>query len=232
MAFGSLRSSQSSINDAVTTHNFSLSTPIEAGDVVFAATTVDSTGSNVVIGFDSTYSWTNLYADESNGLGVRLDAFVADGTEDIAALTFTSDIAEDSSIAVWVHRDWFGTIATGIEVASNAATSGDTTFSFSALNPTNWDVEDTTWYSVVCVDRRTITWAPANYSEVVTANNVGSSGCLTSVYQRDLAAASETPPGGTISSNDGYHALTIAVRPAAASGFNPYWATNSTQVIT
>lgn len=191
---------------------------IVAGDLIVVNIGADGAASAV----SAITGYTSLFR-ASNGSVCHGETFVkiADGTETGTFTYGPSGTATEQGVwRVMVVKDWWGTIATGVEVSASA-TGATTTPNPAALNPTNWDVEDTFWRAVFAADdgRTGITSYPANYG--INQNHDasgGSGGANMGSAGRNNAVASEDPGTFTKSgtgSAAAWVAWVIGIRPAA-----------------
>lgn len=198
-----------------TSHSVAMPAGVQSGNLLL-----------VVIGFNGGVSvpftatgWTSIGSDDVGGVGQAILFRIADGSEG-ANVTFTSGQPQ-----VAVHRSWRFTghhVSTAPEAALLSITSG--TPDPPALNPTNWDAEDTYWITTCAIsDNLSVQLsAPTNYSQLF-ADDVGADlGFATA--ERELNAASEDPGAwgvGTIPIGIDKSTATIAIRPAVAVGLTP-----------
>jgi len=151
---------------------------------------------------------------------------ISNGTE---TGTFTTNLAgsEQGGWRCFRITGWEGTIGTTFDgSATDGAVTGPGSPGGGAsqfpdppdLDPANWGTEETLWFATCGVDTsRTISVYPlaSNNSADVSG---GSTGATLGVCSTNSAVGSLNPGTFTISASDDWGALTVAVRPAAASG--------------
>jgi hypothetical protein len=117
---------------------------------------------------------------------------------------------------------WEGTLGTNF---TNVSSSGSVVSIGSAgtsstplsqpLDPDQWDVEDTLWFSFVGIDTsRTVSDWPDDTVDNNSLVSGGSNGATLAWARRELSAASWTPTSFTVSASDEWKAVTIGIRPA------------------
>ena len=170
---------------------------------------------------------------------------IADGTE-TGTFTYTNSGSEQGSWLALRITGWYGSglpangagqqDGDGMSIVSYApaATSPGTAIlvgvSGGAMNPANWDVEDTLWIACGAWDSTpTATAKDANYTYPtgMPRTSGGAGGAGLAVSYRENAVASEDPGDYTISASENWVSAFIAVRPAAAAVtrvpyFQPY----------
>lgn len=192
----------------VTTHTVNLPSGIVAGDLLILLIAAD--GSETL----TLPSGFNLLALTAwGGLTARLGYKIADGTEG-STTTFSTSAGERSAHQSYRINGWRAD--TPPEVSANAGTSASATFT--ALDPVNWDVEDTLWLAFAVSDAdTTFSVDPTGYTNAIENDSgSGSTGVKVRSLRLELRAASETPSAMTNTSNP-WETATVAVRPAAAA---------------
>lgn len=131
-----------------------------------------------------------------------------------AAFSVTTTVAARSSGRVYVFKGAHASTAPerGTEVV-NVGTAPNPP----ALNPTNWDVEDTLWLAIVAIANQsgTASAAPTSYVDLVSHNSAGgtSAGSALVHATRTNRIASEDPSTFTTSPSTSYRCNTIGIRP-------------------
>lgn len=135
---------------------------------------------------------------------------ISDGTE--TTINLTSNQAEDVA--------YIGTTIADFDAATAVAVSADPPiFSFAqapALNPTNWDVEDTLWIAFVAADPgyAFATGAPANYTDFTVSSSPGGNDSISiAIASRVNTTASEDPGDFTFTGSPSLGGYTLAIRP-------------------
>jgi hypothetical protein len=217
---------------AATTHNVSMPTIVESGDlliVLFANPSADT--------ITTPTGWTAL-TSSANGSAVRLSGFAkkADGTEGSTTVNFIT--SGSIRAAAWCYQikngKWSGDSSNSF---TNSLYSSATTGTSTSPDPpdavTTWGPLNTLFLAAEANADGTITDSayPANY---VDRNNVisnaASSGVSLSVATRTQASSSESPGTFTIASA-AWVAYSIAIRPATETIITPdYPSVNAVQI--
>jgi hypothetical protein len=208
-----------------TSWGYSYPTGIAAGDLLVVVFGVDGTANPTPTEI-TRLGWTSLGGVVvSSAVYLQVFGKICTGTES-GAETIGLGASEQGGIISLVIGDWYGSgihdslvslQGTGTAAASTGAVSANP--NPPALNPTNWDIEDTLWIIAFAVDTsRTFSAFPANYTvNGLQAVSGGSGGATAAVSWRTAAAASEDPGTATISASDDWGAMTLAIRPAVAA---------------
>ena len=206
----------------VTTHNVLLPSNVENGDLLVVLGSLDSSHAATITWDNSTAgTWTQKYELEDAGAAVFGLAYIkkADGTEDGKTLGIGTDDLEMS--AWWAFRipaaGWFGTLATGVDSATNSQSGTGTDPDPPNLDPASWAAEDTLWIAISHTDaNKTVTsWSEASNQNDST--NTHSSGANVAFSTVNANASSRNPSAYTISAAEQRIGGTLAIRPAAAT---------------
>jgi hypothetical protein len=193
-------------------------TNIAAGDLLLLFFGIDGSPDVSATGF------TNVGNLQNSACTVYLLAKVAAGTE---TGTFTATLTATEQGGWRVFRipaaTWFGgtlsqypTESNGFAALGEAAGSPSANPNPPALNPANWDVEDTLWIAACGVDTsRTISVFPFAGRNTADVSG-GSTGATLGLCTTTSTVASLDPGTFTISASDDWAALTVAIRPAAS----------------
>lgn len=214
-----------------TTWTLTYPTNLASGDLILVLLASDGQGATST---DSPAGFNVWSAGTGAAVSFIVAAKVSDGTE-TGNFTFSADASEQGAWRTLRITGWYGGSlpassqnigirqdADGFSINSYVFSTGTSSANPNppALNPGNWDVEDTLWVVLAAVDTsRTFSAWPTSYSPGDnTWDDVsgGSNGASLSVQWRNNATASEDPGTFTISAADDWMAITVAVRPAAA----------------
>jgi hypothetical protein len=210
-AFPAVQSVTVSNNGGSTTHNAAMPATVDAGDLLLNVACAEAANSSPT--FNTPVDWTAVQdLADADDVRVTLFAKSAAGDEDGASVNFSTNVNADVVSHVFRITGWSGSIATGIEMS--ALVAGFQNPDPPALNPANWDVEDTLWIAAAERDTSTpsFTSYPASYTG---AANTLQGDLLLMTAHRQNAVASENP-GAFGTDNGQSNAWTIAVRPASA----------------
>lgn len=193
---------------------------ISAGDLLLAFISSDG---------NPTFSWagsafTAIKQLAAGGSAAKLGVYarIATGSES-GTVTLTLGTAERGVVKVFriSASTWrnSGTVTNDVESstgASGTATSADP----DALNPANWDVEDTLWFAAVAADdQNTVTFNyPSSYTNTSYNDAGATNGSYLGLGRRENATASEDPSAFSWTNSTEYAVATIGIRPAAAAG--------------
>lgn len=160
-------------------------------------------------------------ATQKSGTAVTLwtATKVAAGTESGNFSMFLDAGNEQGNWKVTAYKDWFGTVAGGVEVVGTAATGTSTGPDSPDFTP-SWDAStiDTTWISLHARDQNsTVTTYPSSYTLYQLGTAGGSAGAGIGTAARELLAASENPGAWLNSASSAWVATTIAIRGVASS---------------
>jgi hypothetical protein len=210
MAFPAVAATNTSVHTAnVTSHTVNLASGTSPGDILMVAFVVDG---NPTVTWPA--GWNARAAQHNTAVRIEVRTRVADGTEG-STITITTSVAEQS-----VHRAWRITgchATTGPEgLTATGATANPNP---PVLDPANWATEDTLWFALCAYDNgsRTLTAYPASYTDTLNDRSTGTGGVGLGSGRRQNAVGSEDPGTFTISAADEWVAVTIGIRPAAAS---------------
>ena len=225
MAFPAIQTADTK-NGVVTsnTNAWTLTYPtnLAAGDLILAFMAVDGTP-----GASGT-TWPSGFV-QANGDGLAFAATlmcrgkISDGTETgNFTVTLFGGANEQGAWRVFRITGWFGSGLSDVTGwASNGASTQTDTPDPPDLNPANWDVEDTLWFAACAVDTsRTISVYPLANNQTADVSG-GANGATLGICTLDDAVASKNPGTFTISNSDDARSLTLAVRPAAATVYQP-----------
>ena len=166
--------------------------------------------------------WTQLFT-QAVGTAARLTLFghVADGTEG-STITVTTSASEGSAYVSGQIIDWYGTLATGVNVGT-AATGTSANPNPPSLDPADWGAEPTLWISLYGWDGNVAhTTYPADFTGHQATNRwANTSGCGIAMAARIQNVASLDPGTATIGSED-WVANTIAVRAQSLTAAASY----------
>lgn len=206
---------QSAANSAAWTPTYPAN--ISANDLLLAFISSDG---------NPTFTWTAFTAIKNlaaggNAAKVACYARIATGSESgTSALNLS--LAERG--VVKIHRisaaTWrnSGTVTNDVEASTGSSGTG-TAPDPDALNPANWDVEDTLWFFAVAGDDQNIGVSySGSYTNTSYADAGGSNGSLLLLGRRENATASEDPSACGWTNSTEYAAITVGIRPAAAAG--------------
>jgi hypothetical protein len=192
---------------ALTTRSVSL--PAGSGGRVYVFFDKESTGAATI----TTGGWTNIFgATVCTARGYLRVAYKDAPAE--SSITVTSE----SAGACWCCYRISGVHATTPEeFGSQSQTSGNDP-NPPSLNPAGWDVEDTLWIAIACMDPSgpIFTGYPAGFANGITSRNTFNDnfGASMAVATLASAAASADPGAFTASFAGDYSGLTMAIRPA------------------
>lgn len=207
-----------------TTFTVNLPATVNSGDLLLLLVSASAMAASAN---GTATNWTQLRVQENNtNYASYLLGKVADGTEDGGTVVVDFAGQNGSSFAAQVIRitanTWrnSGTLANDVEINSTNNNSGG--IDPPALNPTNWDVENTLWIAAGTfgqIDASLVTGAPANYTNFLNTAAGAPQNCAVITARRELAAASEDPGAFTETIGAGnIGQWTIAIRPAAGGG--------------
>jgi len=175
--------------------------------------------------------WTGLTFFTSQQTQSRMNGWyrVADGSEG-TTLSITTSVALRASYQT--YRVVGQASATFIE---SDGTQGDGLPGAlvpdpPALNPAGWDVENTLWIALACIqtdiDSTTITAVPASYTAIRAPDRTQSAGgnAVQGAYRQN-AVASENPTTFSLTTPDHWQAGTIAIEPRDAEPLSTLAAT-------
>ncbi len=197
------------------------SNAIEAGDLIMVNIARDgSAGTGTITDYQS------LFDSAASGNVARGLTFVkvASGSES-GNFTYTPGASEQGVWRVAVIKNWYGTIANGVE-ASTAAVGANANPDPPNFDP-SWGTEDTFWRAVFAADdgRTNLDSYPTNYGIYQNADKSnGSGGANMGSAGRQNAVAAENPGTFTKSGTGataGWVAWVVAVRPAPPSANAP-----------
>jgi hypothetical protein len=202
-------------------------TNLASGDLIIALVATDGNPTVTLAGS----GWFSVTPIDAINTGLSLYKKASVGTE-TGTFTATLSATEQGAWRIFRITGWEGTLGSSWTGSSAGAVTTDnvgpgvTGVSANpdppAVNPANWDVEDTLWFAAIAVDTsRTISVYPlANRNTADVSGGAG--GATLGVCTTTSAVASLDPGTFTISTSDDWAAATIAVRPApAAAAANP-----------
>jgi hypothetical protein len=195
-------------------------TNIAAGDIIIGVIASDGSPTGV---------FTNLTGPSTScgapGAAARMwiATHRADGTE-TGVFTETLSASEQGC---WAVLRFTGGHAATLPAVQSGDAGTDVNPDPASLNPTGWNVEDTTWLALYVSDG-TAAWSsdPAGYSTLHNALSGGANGAGLGIATLDSAVASVDPGAFTIDASQEWGAGTVGIRPAAVvaastSPFNP-----------
>jgi hypothetical protein len=205
------------VNGNSTTHNVNMPAAVTVGELLLVLFALECNAADNTLttpgGWTLLWSSTNDAAATVRGAGY---AKVAVGTEGGTTVNFVSSVATSAAAQCYRIADWFGVIATGIAVGTEAVSTGTSTPNPPSLTPP-WGALDTLWIATYSAgdDGETMSSPPTNYGnqqDTVTTGGVDESAEVGSA-RRTLNASSENPGTFTLSASEGTVAQTIAIRP-------------------
>lgn len=203
MAFPQVQSVTPTTTSSATVHNIDMPATVNAGDLLIALVTNNQGNIN---SYPS--GWTVLYDHPTVPMFLKN----AVGTEGGGTISVGTASATNMGTQVYRITGWYdsGTLLNDVEFAQindNSATPDPP-----SLNPSNWGAEDTLWIvRASWFNTATLSSYPGSYVGGVSS---GPLGARMATAHRELAAASEDPGVFTKSTTGGWHAHTIAIRPA------------------
>lgn len=225
-AFPSVRSASGDVQDSPSTSVvITLPATVDASDILLCSVSVRDDNSGIEV---NDAGWTERIEIDANGNSLALYSKDAAGTE--GGTTITAEQTDGSSVEDWAWDCWSvqgsfdGTYANSVEIAS--ASDGGSTPSTVAdcadLNPTGWGTEDTMWACLAgwkADADADMTDYPAGCTD--NQSNRETSLVDAAVCSDEEAAANKNFGAFTMSgapgSGDNWAAITVAIRPAAAS---------------
>lgn len=170
--------------------------------------------------------WTQIFYDAesqtSNRLTLNIYAKKADGTEDGGTWGFTS--VNNTTRATQIYRisGWGGTLADDVDVSAST-NEGSSTSPDPASVTAGWGSDDNLFIEVTGLidDNGQLTSASANYTNLTQTDDTGGGSnqqCSLGTARRELAASSDDPGTMTVDQSERWSAMTIVIKPAAASG--------------
>jgi hypothetical protein len=200
----------------VTSQVIAMPSGATVGDLVLVFIANDG---NATISVTSGTGWTQLRSNAVSTLArVTLYYKVLTGSGD----NLTIGISANEGVAYVSYRVTDQHASSAPE-ASTAATNTNANPNSLSLNPTNWDVEDTLWFTVYGWDGNVShTTYPTNFaSNQRTERWANTGGCGIAASTRNNAAVSEDPGNATLSGSEDWVAFTVAVRPNATVSITP-----------
>lgn len=199
-------SNTSTETSAITGHNVSLPSGIEAGNLLLVVFSGYCSSGIPTITWPA--DWINLdkFAESTRASGVAYK--IASGTE-ASTITVTTAVASYSA-----HHAF--RVVRGIPEISSRASGATANPNSPSLSPSWGSPEYTTWFSVFAAgdtNDRTLSSYPANYTNGQFTKTDTYNAYVGSA-RRELEAASEDPGAFTLSGTAGWSAWTIAVRDA------------------
>lgn len=197
---------------------------IASGDLLIACwhgSAADATPNSALTG------WTllrDVVEGASNGHFVCFYK-IATGSEG-TSVSGSTDLSERTGNVAYRITSWHGTTPPEASAGRSDASGGEAGASPNpdSLNPAGWDVEDTLWIAVAGADGASVDFTayPANYSSNQLETGNSGEGRASGATLEQGSASSEDP--GTFTTTNGINrwgAMTIAVRPSAASATRP-----------
>lgn len=221
MAFPQVQTTNSGNSGAnATSHTVTLPTGLTSGDLIIVAFAHDDAGAAVTASVTSPASgWSTLVNNRvanDAGTTARVSVFYrwADGSEG-ASITVTTTGSEGSAYAT--YRISGADTGTNPEATTNAPSSSN------SPDPPNlapsWGSDDNLFIVAYGWDgNQSHSSYPANYgSNQLTNRWANNNGAGIAMATRNLAAASDNPGTAGISGSEQWAAITIAVKPGAAT---------------
>jgi hypothetical protein len=216
MTFPSVAASTSSQEAVgVTTHTVSLPTS-PAGEALILL--IDYGSLNSVFGTPT--GFTLLKDVRTDGFGsTRIFGKISGGAEGSSVTFATNSAVRSTHIALSVSN-WAGTLLTDIEFSTVGAALSAGTIDPPALT-TTWGSVDTTFFSVLSqVRNRVLASYPANCPDnrIYERNASGNNAAATiGVSSLEVLGDTSDPSAWTISGTTNLYAITMAIRPSAAT---------------
>lgn len=226
------------VNDADTTNgtitsnsgSWTLTYPsnIAAGDLLLLFIGVDGNVTSPTL----PAGWEAYRQDGTAAVTMVIAAKIADGSE-TGTFTYTVGANEQGGWRIRRISGWFGSgIPTGADFGDTTGVLDGAGFMVSLSdfgssasprdpgasgNPSNWDVEDTLWFSVLALDTsRTISGYPSNFATDNVSDVSGGAGGATIASCRTNSATTTVDANAwSFSNTDDFVHMYVAVRPAA-----------------
>lgn len=162
-------------------------------------------------------AWTTLVDHPTAGVAKLWVGYLFATSNQATPLAFTINLNNSEQGRWRVPRITGAHATTPPEASISNGVSGQPTSP--VLNPVNWDVEDTLWYTLAGGDdgNTALTSIPADYTDQFGDASGGGNGAWLFGGRRELAAASEDPGIFQLDRTTEWSAATVAVRPAAAA---------------
>jgi hypothetical protein len=205
-------------------HTINLPSGIANGDLLVVFFTTD--GSSESHSYPA--GWTKLLAEYGTGYTGSIGCRVADGSEGSTILvTLTS--AEQSCHTSYRITGQFSSATVADYIAASTIVTGTSAApDAGALNPANWNVEDTLWITSCSLNGAggstpRITVYPTSYTDGRSDISAGGNGCVNGTARRENATSSEDAGAFTSDTVVAWGASTVGIRPAAASAVQLEW---------
>ncbi len=203
-------------NTESTTNNVTMPATVEAGDLLLVLLSTDDASTITTPG-----GWTAIDSDNGTTVTGSIFAKIAAGTEDGTSVNFVTSANQKSAAQAYriLAADWYGTLATGVNVTTTLTSATTATPNPPSLNPASWATEKTLWIAYVAGSTySSITSNPAGFTDNshINSTTVDTTGASASSARRALIADSMDPGTFTMNSSQGSVAYTIAIRPPAA----------------
>jgi hypothetical protein len=189
-----------------------------AGRLLLVFFTSDGNGETFT--FPAGFPWTEILVEGGAGFTQGVWFRGTTGTEGYpatgATITVTISSTEQSCHTSYLLS---GHHASTNPVTGGIATGTDDAPNPGALNPADWDVEDTLWFACCGYNGppSTVNAYPSSYTNGRSDVSTGGNGCGQGVARRENATASEDAGAFTLSAAIAWRAATVGVRPAAAA---------------
>jgi len=200
-----------------TTHNVTLPSGIQAGDLLILIVGTNNDNSVTIAWNAAGSGWVELGQEAIQNFEHKLAAaykFAAGDATDNADYTTT---AGEESAAICL-RITGAHASTPPEYTPTEFESASTDANPPSLNPANWDVEDTLWIAIGSTTNGTLTVSTYPYAaNNITSASAGTDGVRVAIATTENAAASNDPGNFVFSGTDTVGGAQIAVRPAAVT---------------
>ena len=214
--FPTARSSNTSEQTTNTqTHNVSMPATVLAGDLLLMVVATANDGSMVHTSLDDLGTWTKVLTQGNVIFNTTsLFAKLADGAEAGQTERVTSNNSSPSTHVSVAIKDWFGTVATGVEVTG----ANGTTNPPSPTHTVGWAGGLSNYWLVAHANEsgqfEQISAYPAGFQQLVQ-QLTSTGGPNTSVGELIVPVAKDTQAAGTwtLAGTQGSNQFTIAVRP-------------------
>jgi len=195
------------------THNVSMPTAVDAGDLLIVLFTNDGYGVNAT----TPVGWNLLDSRPANGCTLSAYYRVATGIEGGTGVDITTSNSEEAVAQVYRITNWHGTTPPEISTDAVGLTTSPDPY---GLNPSGWDLENTLWIAVAGQEfgGGSPTY-PTDYVDgisTISSNHTTRCGMHSAI--RINTVSSENPGPFGIGDSAQWVAYTIAVRPPVCGG--------------
>jgi hypothetical protein len=203
-----------SVSVANTSHAINMPASISAGDLLMVIFALRDATNTITWPGDWTMLCGEEQADASSRTRVEVGYKTAGGSD---SLTITSSGLDESASIAYRITGHHASTAPECATASQATTVNPDP---PALNPTNWGTENSLWIAgAVWSGSPTGSAYPTNYdSNQLEVDSGGGTNANVKAATRTASTASEDPGTFSISASTNVSAVTLGIRPAAATG--------------